>query len=269
MFSTKFKTVMEKDYFTVQEIAEQEDCSTKTVLRKIRDGKIPEAILEGRSYRIPKESYENYAKGKETHRRFITERAILRGASSSISILGINSLGILHQNREMLINKLNEGVKIRLLLLDPDSKHFSERVDIEENINGKVSGRLRAESIASYAICKDIYNFVSSPNQENFSLSYFSADPKMALIMADHQKANGYCSVNFYPHVKKENNGNLFKDDNINDDPISNLRGLCGEYLHFPKTKEDRISFQHFIETYNTLMEGAKNVDLSKDIDFS
>lgn len=259
---------MTKDYYSVQEVAEIESLSEKTVLRKIRDGRILGAYREGNSIRIPKESYNDYVRGEETHRRFISERNILRGASSTISVLGINSLGILHQNREMLISKLNEGVKVRFLLLDPDSEMFKERAYVEENVDGNTSGRLRAESLASYAICKDIFNFVRSPKQkENFSLRYFSSKPTMALIITDHERSSGYCSLNHYPSEKVPGTDPHTGEETEIDSPIQNVRGLCGEYEFFPNYNKERILFQRYLQRYNTKWDKAVPIDLSKDID--
>lgn len=256
---------MEEGPFTVKQLAELMSCSQKTVLRKIREGKIPNAYLEGNSYRVPREAYYDYERGEATHRRFVTERKIMRGASRSISVLGIHSLGILYQNREMLIHKLREGVKVRLLSLDPSSREFEERANIEEVIYGKTSGRLRAESLASYAICKDIYNFIGLPFENNFSLQYYSSEPKMAMLISDHDRSNGYCSVNFYPYTKDRSAANLSGIENEIDIPIKNTRGVCGRYLYIPNSSRDRISFQHFLSEYNTIWNKSRSVNLSGD----
>lgn len=151
---------------------------------------------------------------------------------------------------------------MRLLLLDPDSEAFKERAHTEECVDGKISGRLRAESLASYAICKDIYNFVRAPNKKYLSLRYFSSEPTMALIITDHEKANGYCSLNQYPYEKNETESNEPEDD-----PIKNIRGLCGEYMHFPNSRINMIAFQKYLTKYNNEWSDSRDVDLSKDIE--
>ncbi|RJS82118.1 hypothetical protein CW713_05535, partial [Methanophagales archaeon] len=80
-------------------------------------------------------------------------------AQRSIWIFSINSLGLFHEHREDMISLLKKGGSMRVLLLDPESEVFKNRERKEEEIKGQISGRLRAEYMASVAYCKDIINF--------------------------------------------------------------------------------------------------------------
>ena len=73
-------------------------------------------------------------------------------------ILGINALGVFHEQREDILSLLKKGGNVRVLLLDPESEVFKDRERKEEEINGQISGRLRAEYTASVAYCKDLFS---------------------------------------------------------------------------------------------------------------
>lgn len=63
-----------------------------------------------------------------------SDAQLIRGANESVQLLGINSLGILHHTQEDIIEFLrdNDGL-LQVLLLDPNSKAFRDRVEFEDD----------------------------------------------------------------------------------------------------------------------------------------
>lgn len=58
---------MEKDYFTVEELAEKLQVHWQTILNYIRTDKL-EAIKLGKGYRISKESFEEFLLNQSTRK---------------------------------------------------------------------------------------------------------------------------------------------------------------------------------------------------------
>lgn len=105
-----------------------------------------------------------------------------------LEMLGINSLGPIHQGRELIrdiLKSADEGGqsgKVRLLLLDPLSdacRGECGRVCFETD---KV-GRLAAELQASLYILADIRSEVGAEAFSNFELRFHGSDPDRSLIM--------------------------------------------------------------------------------------
>jgi len=139
----------------------------------------------------------------------------IAGRYPIIEILGINSLGLLHQGRErvrnILENKKKEGYggKIRILLLDPDSEAFRRRQVFEMD---KV-GRLEAELCASLYILADIRENVGSEAFASLEIRFHDSDPDRSLVMLDVSatdeaivlaNANGVILENQYPGLGGE-----------------------------------------------------------------
>lgn len=90
----------------------------------------------------------------------------------------------------------------------------------------------------------------------------------MALIITDHERSSGYCSLNHYPSKKVPGIDPPHTGEETEfDSPIENVRGLCGEYEFFPNYNKERILFQRYLQKYNTKWDKAVPIDLSKDID--
>lgn len=58
---------MEKDYYTVEELAEKLQVHWQTILNYIRTDKL-EAIKLGKGYRISKESFEEFLRNQSTRK---------------------------------------------------------------------------------------------------------------------------------------------------------------------------------------------------------
>ncbi|GEM_PF-5879557 len=84
-----------------------------------------------------------------------------------------------------------------MLLLDLESKAFKQRERDEEEINGKKSGRLRAEYEASIAICRDIVLF--SRGKGKFELKVYDIYPKCGLIIIDPKTNKCRAHISHYP----------------------------------------------------------------------
>jgi excisionase family DNA binding protein len=230
---------MEK-FWTVQEAAQKYRRSEKTIRAMIRKGEI-EAIKFGRDWRIIPFDHYRFAEIR-FHRSIVEDLKLMRSAKESIWVLGINALGPLHQGREILITALNAGKRVRVLLLDPASGAFAERARIEEEIvkNGKtlVSGRLRAESAASLAICHDIVNFIADPAL--FEVRVHREDPTEALVLVDAESPNhAVCHYNPYPLDKQ-------------------TRGLCGPNISLsrdPGQPDNNVEFKQCYDRYTELWE--------------
>lgn len=234
---------MEK-FWTVSEAAKKYRKSEKTIRAMIRSGKI-EAIKFGRDWRIIPFDHYRFAEIR-FHRPLTENLKLMKSAQESIWILGINSLGPLHQGREIIINKINEGKSVRILLLDPESGAFLERARFEEEVlkNGKTatSGRLRAEYAASLAICQDILNFISETNR--FELRLYREDPTESLILVDAASLNhAVCHYNPYPMEKQ-------------------TRGLCGPNISLSRDPDqesnNNVEFRQCYDRYCELWEKGR-----------
>jgi hypothetical protein len=136
--------------------------------------------------------------GKE---RVITEdKKLINSAQKEVWILGINALAPLHQCREDLIALLKKKGIVKVLLLNPESDAFKQRERDEEEIDGKISGRPRAEYAASVAICKDIVHF--SHAKGKFELRIRNIYPEYAVIIRDPKSDKCRAHKNYYPKEK-------------------------------------------------------------------
>ena len=240
---------MEK-FWTVQETAQKYRISEKTIRKMIREGEI-EAIKFGRDWRIIPFDHYRFAEIK-FHRSITEDVKLMKSAQESIWILGINALGPLHQGREILIRKLNEGKTVRALLLDPDSGAFAERSRFEEEVQkeGRIvtSGRLRAEFNAAHTICYDITNFISDSSL--FQIRFHREDPTEAMIIVDATSPNhAICHYNPYPREKQ-------------------IRGLCGPNMSFSREPDpencNNSEFKQCYDRYTELWEKGREAAIGK-----
>lgn len=161
----------------------------------------------------------------------------------NLCIMGINSLGPIHQNRESIIGILKRNGTVRILLLNPRSNAFIERVQFEEKHNDRICGRLLAEYEATIANCRDIKNF--SDTLGTFEVRVHSTYPTMSLVMIYPDSMEyGQLNQNVYPDV-------------------AGLRGLIGRTLSLKKCDgKDLNLFNEFVENYKDLWKSAEIVDL-------
>jgi len=167
------------------------------------------------------------------------QKRLIRDAQRSIWIFSINSLGLFHEHREDMISLLKKGGSMRVLLHDPESGVFKDRERKEEEINGQISGRLRAEYTASLAYCKDIINF--SEGKGSLELRLHKEDINEALLIIDPGTGNTTLHINEYSHER-------------------HTRGYIGKHRIIPREQPDLI--KPYIQRYENLWNNARRVDL-------
>jgi hypothetical protein len=113
---------------------------------------------------------------------------LINKAHQSIWITGINAIVPLHSGRKKYIELLNSGGDVRILMLDRDSDAFKRREQKEENVEGRIAGRLRAEQDAALAIVSDITNHVRNDLRRNVQLRFHTHDPTYSLIVVDQEE---------------------------------------------------------------------------------
>jgi hypothetical protein len=137
--------------------------------------------------------------GKQRH--FQADFKIIGKSKNEILILGINSLGILHRIERIISKLISRGVIVKILLLDPSSKHFLQRMKDEENIKKnktkKISNRLLSESKASLGTCARIATITDF--NERLQIRLYNDYPKYAMVAVDVDSPNVKMNVNYYP----------------------------------------------------------------------
>lgn len=176
--------------------------------------------------------------GKE--RAISEDKKLIVDAQKEVWILGINALGPLHECYEKLIGLLKNGGKIRVLLLNPESNAFKEREKDEEEINGKICGRLLAEYNASLAICRSILHF--SARKGEFELRIHDNYPEYALIIRDPRSDRCKIHINYYPKKKL-------------------VRGYVGEHRVVFEQWPDLLNM--WVQKYEDIWLNAKSCDLN------
>ena len=167
------------------------------------------------------------------------QKRLIRDAQRSIWIFSINSLGLFHEHREDMISLLKKGGSMRVLLLDPESEVFKDRERKEEEINGQISGRLRAEYTASVAYCKDIINF--SEGKGLLELRLYGESIMESLLIIDPKSEDTMVLINEYPHEEY-------------------IRGYIGEHRIIQRGYPDLA--KPYIQRYENLWNNARRVDL-------
>lgn len=226
--------------------------------------------MDDRSIMITQSSVEKYL---QTHvmRDSLGDRTIIENACKSLLILGINGLGPLHQNRELIINLLKNGGSVKVLLLDPRSDSFEERVHFEKCFDNQMTNRLMYEFLASVSLCKEIFECVGnikSPAKKghpddsspfckgipectnpkcDLILKLYSSKPEMSLVIADHEGDMGILNMNSYPKIKGS-------------------RGMTVRSIQLKKREEsDRDYFNGLIKKYFDMFNSS-NAD---EVDFT
>jgi hypothetical protein len=112
--------------------------------------------------------------------------SLMMEAKKSLFILGIHALGPLHQGREIILDLLDAGGIVRVVLLkfDPDrNSPFGQRAEFEDD----TSGRLKAMWYASLAVLRDID---SRRKGGTLEVRIHGKRPEYSIIIADGNKAH-------------------------------------------------------------------------------
>ncbi|RJS83895.1 hypothetical protein CW713_03460, partial [Methanophagales archaeon] len=125
---------------------------------------------------------------------------------------------------------------ITILFFSPP---ISTRFCKEEEINGQISGRLRAEYMASLAYCKDIINF--SEGKGSLELRLYGESITESLLIIDPKSEDTMVLINEYPHEEY-------------------IRGYIGEHRIIQRGYPDLA--KPYIQRYEKLWNSAKRVDL-------
>jgi hypothetical protein len=164
------------------------------------------------------------------------------GRTPDVWIMGINAIGPLHQGREVFIRLLNDGGKLRILLLDPTHAVFAKRSDDEHDL----AGRITAEMYASLYILMDIMSQLQSAGQSfrrNVQVRLHQEYPDRSLIMVNCDDQDGIVLENRYPAPK-------------------GTRGMEGEM--YPQVQRGRTArgYEQDVAYYTRLWKSATPVDL-------
>ncbi|MDD4429697.1 MAG: hypothetical protein PHG64_15090 [Paludibacter sp.] len=171
----------------------------------------------------------------------LRDRKIIKNARNSLLILGINGLGPLHQNRELIVRLLKNKGAVKVLLLDPRSDSFEERVNFEKCFEDQQTNRLIYEFLASFGLCKEISECCEA--KTDFILKLYSSKPKMSLVITDFEDENGVLNLNSYPKIKGS-------------------RGMAGGAFQMNKIN-DKEHFGDLVEEYIKMFDDADQVDLN------
>lgn len=191
--------------YTPRDVAARLNITEQTLRLWMRKGKL-KAKKVGGEWRIEKEELERFING-QSFRENKQDIDLIKLCQFELNILGTNALGPLHQGRFHIKTKLENGVRVKILLLDPNSDAFFKKAyDEETAFGGTPSGRLRKESEASFAICRDLADFVNyrkniDPNTGigSIEVKMYSKMPSKSLIIIDPETREGRCNVNIYP----------------------------------------------------------------------
>jgi len=246
------------ELFTPDEVAQYLLVSRSTVCAMARDLNGDDKYREGEDLHrvysannkvyITEKSVGKYLKCKDP-RNPGNDRIIIKNTKMSLLILGINGLGPLHQNREIMINLLMNGGKVRVLLLDPSCEEFRKRVEFEKCKAKQITSRLLFEFLSSYALCKEIHD--CSAGNCDFQLRVHSYEPKMSLVICDSELDEGILNQNIYP-------------------PTKGMRGMEGAQIELRKSQEKSTKhFEDLVNGYWEQFNAAKPIDLERDLDLS
>ena len=185
---------------------------------------------------------EEIAKGQLIGKKRVMseDKQLIITSQKEVWILGINALGPLHECYEELISLLKKGGRIKVLLLNPASKAFKQREKDEEELNGKIVGRLCAEYNASLSICRSILHF--SAEKGEIKLKVHDNYPEHALIIRDPRSDTCKIHINYYPKEKL-------------------TRGYIGEHRAILQQWPDLLG--QWISKYEDLWQNAHDINLN------
>ncbi len=126
---------------------------------------------------------------------------------SEVKILGINGLGPVHRGREEIIKCLEKGKQVKVLLLNPYSRAFIDRIIEVECKRGNITEdyeshleRLTAEFNATLKILKNIEKSASSTNGKGLlQVRMRSEKPTFAFTALQTGNKEGIALINNYP----------------------------------------------------------------------
>ena len=126
-----------------------------------------------------------------------SDRELISKATRSVQLLGINSLGILHHTQEALIEfMVNKHGDVQVLLLDPTTEIFKERVVKEDD----QVGRLYSEWDASIRILMAIDRRRKDAGSLELRLRSEKPDRSLAIFDGIGQPDETSCMlINYYP----------------------------------------------------------------------
>lgn len=110
--------------------------------------------------------------------------SLMMDSKKRLDILGINALGPVHQGREIILELLNKGGSVRVLMLKYASggdSPFGRRSEFEQDS----VGRLKAEWLASVAILRDISTKKTGGSLE---VRCHGLTPDYSIIIVDEMK---------------------------------------------------------------------------------
>ncbi|MHC4662434.1 MAG: hypothetical protein ACYS8W_12160 [Planctomycetota bacterium] len=210
----------------------------------ISGGKDPEEIAEKL-----KEYMVDYEKEKKEYGYYLVKRKIgevdrlLSNAEKEVQILGINSLGPLHQGRENLLKVLDNGGTVNVCMLDMEKDHFKERENYECSHNNKTSKRLSTEWQAAFEILRDI-ELHKKKGDLNFKV--YDETPEFSIVIADNRE------LQYNPYPPKEDS----KKKSVVD-----KRGLSGE-LQIIENAKDPVKFQTAKYLFDSMWRNARRIEL-------
>lgn len=195
-------TFDEKALYTLKEASEILNYSPKTLRRYIKEGRL-EAFQIHRSFRISASALKRAMK-REMRRSFESDMGLIDSSYKTLYILGINALSPLHRGFEVIKEKMMNGVNLRVLLLDPDSKAFKNRAEWEADGKPEYTfSRLKSEFDASLALCRCIADSVGTDSKcGKIEVSLYDSEPECSMIIIDYLSEKGIywaCNYNPYP----------------------------------------------------------------------
>jgi class 3 adenylate cyclase len=210
--------------------------------REVRAHDFAERLLEP-NLQHAKDTLQHHLKKARTN---IWIRSIYE-ANRKVQMLGINFLGPLHDTREQLIGLLNQGGEVQVLILDMKSEAFRQRevLECQRASDGRISGRLRAESKAALEIIKDINMFKKVGNLE---LRVYDQSPTFAMLIVDNKSL----LYNVYPKAKDP--------ADLADVDVS--RGTEGVIMEF---RDGQELFHQKVREFDYLWDRARPIDLKSD----
>ena len=172
-------------------------------------------------------------------------RMIIKEAEYSIQIHEINALGSLHHSFEELKTFLKKnGSILQVVLLDPSSIEFNNRVSLE----GDNARRILTEWNASLTILKDLHNQTGG----TIDLRLFTTVPDRSLLIVDSTKElteKSKMMINYYPKERGK-------------------RGYEGEqFLAEYIVIRDRDSFKKNLQFLEECLKNAERVELENQIE--
>lgn len=195
------------------------------------------------------------------HRNFSNDKTLIEDALTydgdpEVRIIGINSLGLVHQAGEDIKELLKKGIQVKILLLDPTSVEYLDRIKhFECMYKGALENedshknRLNSEWNASMAILRCIRENVSDDQKKCLAIKVRREKPRFAFtaVLCDDP-----------------DNSKLY----VNEYPIEG-RGVRGiQYLVNNTVSAEKCAFKHYMAEFDhkwdkaiVIMDGKTDLD--------